>query len=1154
MELTRGDEIGQLAATITVLEAQRDLLGDGVVEMTVSALQERLESLRAQALPQRKQVTILVADLSGFTAMSETMDPEEVRDTIDRLWQRLDQIIAQWGGHIEQHTGDGVLAYFGVPAARDDDPERAVSAALAMQDEIQAIAGSPEGPVLALRVGVHTGQVLLTPRSSQNKLATLGSTVALANQLEALAPAGEVLVSQDVFRQVERRFLSQPLSSARNSLDEPAYIVRRRARPYGRGGSARAGGVAALMVGRDRELGQLQQWLAASVLGRRGRAVTVTGDAGIGKTRLVQEFTAWLRDENARFPQLNLYELHVELPRQQLPYALLRQLIARCCEIGDGEPVSLARERLVATVRRLLAAQLGEEEATRCAHFLGQLIGLDFEHSPYVQPVLGDARQVRQQATTAALLFFQALSNRAPSLILIEDIHWADEGSLDVLWQLIGESNAGALFLLLSARPTLFERRPEWRDSRATGMDHVLLPLEPLTEQDTMAMVGSLLRRMGEVPADLSATIVEAAGGNPFYVEEIVRVLLEDRIIRQEGDRWRLDSKPGELRIPSTLTGVLQARLDRLAAHERDVLQRAAVVGRVFWDRAIAATAPGGLPSLEETLRQLEEREFIVRQATSSFSGAQEYAFKHALLREVAYESVLVRRQRDFHGAIAAWLNDQCGDRLDENAGLIASHHELAGETATAARWYSRAAEQARARYAPETAIYYYRQALALTAQVAPSPAERVRLYAGLGETLRWQARFDEALEALEAMRAAAEAAGDVKAQIKALEGLFLTHDYQGEHRLALESASTAERLARQAGSPADLAMTLSAKGWSLLFLGEEEQALRLGHEAQAIAREAGAQRELAYSYMLIGGGRRMRGEFERAAAAIKQALELFRERGDRIWEGLMLYHLGQTARLQGAYAKAVRHYSGSLEVARAAGDHYGAMSALSRMGRIARLQGAYRQAERHYTEALALARKSGNVGREAYLNYSLGELKLAQALEKEAGAGAELLAEAEALMRRAVREGLQAEQGVTEAAAHVGLARLHLARGEVDAALPPALTGLDVARLQMALWQGVAAAKVAGTAWWVLGHIAARLGAVRVEGERYDAARCYGESLAIWDKIGSGVAWERARTLRDWSGLLADQGQTARAKAMRREATEIFARLGMVQEIDREL
>jgi tetratricopeptide (TPR) repeat protein len=736
--------------------------------------------------------------------------------------------------------------------------------------------------------------------------------------------------------------------------------------------------------------------------------------------------------------------------------------------------------------------------------------------------------------------------------MVIDDIHWSDEGSLDALWQLISDSGSSPLFFLFLARPGLFERRPEWRESPGAGMEHVILPLEPLAQQDAQMLVRSILWPMEDVPVDLSTTIVGTAGGNPFYVEEIVRVLLEDGIIRRDGERWRLTTTPAELRIPSTLTGVVQARLDRLAPHEREILQRAAVVGRQFWDKAIAAVAPSPETPVQDTLSRLEAREFVVRQPSSSLPDTREYSFKHAVLREVAYESMLVQQRRSYHGAIAAWISEQGGSRADENAGLIGNHFELAGDTAAASLWYARAGEQARARYTPETAIQYYRKALAFTSQELSTLEVRVQLYAGLGETLRWQARFAEAIEALEAMRATAELAGDVTAQIYALQNLFLTHDYQGEHRLALESASAAEYLARRAGTPADLAMALSAKGWALLFLGEEEQALALGEEARERAEAAGAKRELAFANMLLGGAQRMRGDYESALAAVQRALALFRELGDRIWEGLMLYHLGQTARLQGSYAAAVKYYSQALELARTVGDYYGAMSALSRMGRMARLQGAYRQAERYYSEALRLAEKSGNTGRQAYLVYSLGELLLAQALEREANARSESLDAAGQLLTRAIQVASEAEQGVTEAAAHLGLARVHLARAMPQDALKPALAGLDLARLQIALWQGVAAQKVVGTAWWVLGQIASRLPEVKIEGESYDGERCFAESLAVWDEVGTGVAWERACTLRDWSALLFQQGETARAEALRQEATEIFARLEMVQEIDR--
>lgn len=269
-----------------------------------------------------------------------------------------------------------------------------------------------------------------------------------------------------------------------------------------------------------------------------------------------------------------------------------------------------------------------------------------------------------------------------------------------------------------------------------------------------------------------------------------------------------------------------------------------------------------------------------------------------------------------------------------------------------------------------------------------------------------------------------------------------------------------------------------------------------------------------------------------------------------------MLFNLGQTKRLQGEYQAAASYYEEALELARAVGDHYSVMSSLSRLGRMARLQGAYRQAERYYREALAFAEKSRNVGRQAYLTYSLGDLALAQAMEAAPTAREEYLTAAKEALNRALQQARESRQAVTEAAARVGLARVSLARGELEEALDDALAGLDGARLQLALWQGVAAEKVMGTAWWVLGQISTRLPAgvlpLVIDDEPFDAAACFAASLAVWDSVGGGVTWERARTLRDWSSLLVARGETERAEAMREEATALFARLGMVQEIDR--
>jgi class 3 adenylate cyclase/tetratricopeptide (TPR) repeat protein len=1155
------DEIGRLASTIATLEAQRTTLGDGVVDTTVHALRERLETLRLRATPQRKQVTILVADLSGFTAMSERMDAEEVRDTIDRVWRMLDETVVSWGGQIEQHTGDGVTVLFGIPVAREDDPERAVAAALAMQDALREVnMGASDTawhtPQLSLRIGIHTGHVLLAPPENSEEMVAMGDTLTKATRLEAEAPSGSILISRDVLRHVGNRYVVAPATVREGERHERAYLVLRHSDEAPARSPVDSEPRQTPMVGRHAQLQQLREMLDEVAATRRGRAITIAGDAGIGKTRLGLEFKRWLEHESWRYVPLTVLEVRAELPLQHLPYALFRELMRQFCEILDSDSAVVARQKLVSRLDAVLRGQLDEDAVLSCTHFLGQLIGLDFRDSPYVQAVIGDARQLRERAFDSAVTLFQALAAKQLLVMIVEDVHWADEGSLELFWHLMNGISHVPLLMILLARPTLFERRPSWRDRVPPGLRHTFLPLEPLSAEDALKLMGGLLPAASEIPTPLAMTIVESAGGNPYYVEELVTVLIEDGLLARQDAGGSGAIEPPDLRIPSTLTGVLQTRLDRLTAHERGVLQRAAVVGRVFWNDAVAATGQVAGRPLAETLRQLEARDLIYRRPQSSFAGVHEYTFKHAMLREVTYESVPVRRRQAYHAGVASWLANRSGERGVEFAGLIATHFELAGVTDKAAEWYGRAAAHARIAYAAETAILYYRKALAFLPETQETLAARVQLYSGLGQTLHWRARFSEAIAVLKAMLAAAEEVGDLEAQVEAWQGLFLAYDYQGEHRASLESASGAERVAWKTGRPADIAMALSAKGWAMLFLGNEQEALEIGEEARRISEEAGFTRGRAFSYLLLGGAYRMLQQFDASWQATEQALSLFRQLGDRMFEGLMLYGLGQTKRLQGDYGAAADYYAQALELAQAIGDHYGAMATLSRLGRMARLQGAYRQAERYYRDALSYAHRSGNAGRQAYLTYSLGDLALAQAMEAAPAARTKHLLDAKSAFAQVLQQAGALGQGVTEAAARVGLARVLLAEGALLEARESALAGLDEARLQVALWQGIAAEKVVGTAWWVLGQIATRLPAdelpILVDDEPYDAAACFEASLAVWDNVGGGVKWERARTLRDWSSLLIAAGKTERGEALRYEATTLFAQLGMVQEIDR--
>src|SRR5579859_3134726 len=586
-----------LEAAIAALEAQRAVLGDAVVDASLGAIRQQLAALAPPAPEQRKQVTVLFADVSSFTALAEQMDPEEVRDLMNALWSRLDAAIAAHGGTVDKHMGDAVMALFGTPAAQENDPERAVRAALDIQAALQAFAEqTPDRPPLQMRIGINTGPVLLGAVGSGGEYTALGTTVNVASRLEHAAPPGGELIGHATYRQVRGLFdvaAPPPLTVKGKAEPLQTYLVQR-ARPRtfrapGRG----VEGVATPMVGRAAELQQLEAAFATALAEHTTRVVTIVGEAGLGKSRLLGEFVAWLE---LRPAPVTVFQGRADARLTGQPYGLLRDLLAARCAIRDSDPAPVARAKLEAGLGEFLG---GARPAA--AHVLGQLIGLDFAASAHLTGLLDDPRQLRTQAFQAAVQFFAAVAQTGPVVLLLEDIHWADEGSLDLLEQLSRELPAAPLLILSLARPTLFERRPNWGAGAPAA--HTRMELQPLAPRESRRLVGAILRRLPAVPAALTDLVVGGAAGNPFYVEELIQMLIDEGVIRTGGAVWAVEAgRLAPARVPATLMGVLQARLDGLPGAERAVLQRAAVVGPVFWEAAVAHLAGGpgnGEPAAE---------------------------------------------------------------------------------------------------------------------------------------------------------------------------------------------------------------------------------------------------------------------------------------------------------------------------------------------------------------------------------------------------------------------------------------------------------------------------------------------------------------------------------------------------------------------------
>jgi predicted ATPase/class 3 adenylate cyclase len=1099
--MTQREDIEQ---TIAAIEARRAALGDALADAAIAPLRRQLAAIDEQ----RKQVTVLFADMAGFTATAETMDPEDVRDIIRAYFGRLSAAITRNGGWIEKFIGDAVMAIFGIPTTQEGDPEHAVRAALDMQQalgELNEELQRERGIRLAMRIGVNTGPVLVSYLGGRQgeDFAVVGDTVNQASRLEHAAPVGGILISQATYRHVRGVFdvLPQPpLSVKGKSTPIQIYVVRGvRPRAFvapGRG----VQGVETPLVGRDGDLGQLQDALRGVRAGGRARMVTVVGDAGVGKSRLLEEFVKWIDRSPGR---TWLFRGRAGQEPGRRPYALLRDLFAFRFQIEDSDRAAEARQKLEDGIASFMGPAGAEQTP-----FIGHLVGFDYSTSPHLQGILDNARQIRDRAFHYLAQFFEAATDDRPVVICLEDIHWADDSSLEAIEYLARACDYRSVLIVALTRPALFERRPAWGAERPT---HTLLKLRPLSEPESRRLATEILRHAPDVPPALIDLVVSRSEGNPFYLEELIKMLIEDGVIVVGAERWHVEpARLAEARVPPTLTGVLQARLDGLPPDERAVLQQASVVGRVFWDAVVARLNAGGraarqpsdsrathdMASITRTLKSLaalRDKGLTLHRPSSSFVGTQEYMFKHALLHEVAYDSVLRRKRRAYHIQAAEWLIEHSGERVGEYAGRIGEHFERAGARARAADWYGRAGRQAQAIYASDVAIGYYQKVLALLpadTDVAQA-LRRAAAYEGLGEMLLWQGSYAEAAEGYAAMRAAAATAGDEVAQARAWYGLAEVRERQGDYHAAIESAGQVARIAQSIGAHVERSMALLLQGWCAFNLGDTAAALALAEQALLLATEQDAMREMARGMSLIGVISRARGHYQDASEAMRGALELHRELGDRLRVGGTLNNLGLTAEARGDYETAAAHYQDALMIAREIKDRELEFLSLRNLGGAQVSLGEYRAAESHLHLALRIAEAAG--WPETSRIYSF-------------------------------------------------LAEACLGQRDLTAAL-------DAASKALALAQSPADR---GAAWRALGLVKmALLPAIlnaQPPSERQilnsDSVECFTESVRSFAE--SGLQGERARTMRAWARYQIERGNRAGGELLWREVRAVCLRLGM--------
>jgi class 3 adenylate cyclase len=794
---------------------------------TPKHLADKILKSRSALQGERRQVTVLFADLAGFTSLAEKRDPEEVHRIINGCFERITAEVHRFEGTINQYTGDGVMALFGAPIAHEDSARRAVHAALGIQRAIAdygVTLRAEHGLSLTMRIGLNTGAVVVGAIGDDLRMdyTAVGDTTNLAARMQQTARPGTVVVSEATHRAIEGFFETLDLGRVEVKGHEPvrAWEVVRARGARSRIAVGRERGLTPF-VGRDRELQTLLA-RAADVEAGRGQVVFIVGDAGIGKSRLLYEFRRQLAETGRA---VSWVEGQCVSFGQSIPFLPLVDLLRKNfgVEEFDGEPEIIAKV----------------EGVTR------RMGGLE-EHVPFIRYLLsvdpGDAAVATMDAPNRRRLAFAALRALAvrgaqlrPVVLVVEDLHWMDSGSEEFLGSLM-ESLAGVAIMLI------LTYRVGYAPPFGSRSYYSTINLTTLGDNETLAVARSVLGT-ADLPREVLDALRQKAEGVPLFIEEVAKTLLDLGVVRREGDRLVLVSGPESIDVPETIHDIIMARLDRLGDEGKRTVQLASVIGRQFLVRLLSRVSGMSQEPVDGLLRELQSLELVYQQGLLPEPA---YVFKHAVIQDVAYRSLLRERRRELHRSVAFALEELYPDRVAEHYEELAHHFSEGEEWAKAFEYMTRSGDRAREAFANTTALDWYGRALEAASRVTPpiSRGELARIHQRRAQILSTVARLEEARAEGMKMLEYAQAEGDrgleaaAHAEIAYCHYIALSWDRVGD----LEThASRAHDIARELGDDRLIARTL--------FL--------LGSLDQMQARLAAAEDKFTEAMRLAGSGSR---------------------------------------------------------------------------------------------------------------------------------------------------------------------------------------------------------------------------------------------------------------------------------------------------------
>jgi predicted ATPase/class 3 adenylate cyclase len=803
-------ECGAALGAAAIASAKKS--NDSPIRVTETSAAENLEG-------ERKTVTALFADIKGSTELEQDLDPEDARAIIDPALKLMIDAVRRYDGYIVQSTGDGIFALFGAPLAHEDHPQRALYAALRMQEELKKYSSRLRGagnlPIEA-RVGVNTGEVVvrsITTGEGHTEYTPIGHTNNLASRMQALAPTGSIAISEQTRKFVEGYFELKPLGPTRvKGVSEPVnvYEVRglgalrtRLQRSAGRGYTK--------FVGRQREMDAMKAAAEQAKAGR-GQIVAAMAEAGVGKSRLMFEFKA---TSAAGWMVLEAFSVSHGKASSYLPVI---DLLHSYFKIASQDDQRTRREKIAGRIAIL------DRSLESAIPYLYSLLGIAEASDPLAQ-MDGQIKKRRTLEAIKRILIRESLNQ--PLVVIFEDLHWIDDETQAFL-NLLADSIGTAKTLLL------VNYRPEYSHKWGSKTYYTQLRLDPLGKESAEEMLSSLLGDGKDLVA-LKRLIIEKTEGNPFFMEETVEVLLDDGALIRNGS-IKLVKPLAELKIPPTVQAILASRIDRLPPDEKALLQTLAVIGREFPFGLIKSAVAKPDDELNRMLGDLQLAEFIYEQPTA---GDIEYTFKHALTQEVAYQSVLVERRKVLHEKIGAAIEALASIQIDDHLAELAHHYGRSSNTEKAVEYLDRAGQQAMMRGALKEAQLHFTQAITALSTTSETP-ERVRrefnLQYALWQVLAFTSRMGagENLRASRRLRELGEKTGNPEQLIVALRAAWGPALEQGDMTAAQQIAEQLLEIAQRSGSRYGLTLAHHLQGIVCQFRGELTQALQ--HFEAAIA------------------------------------------------------------------------------------------------------------------------------------------------------------------------------------------------------------------------------------------------------------------------------------------------------------------------------